>query len=444
MLVALKTFPRFRSARHLGLALGLVAAFGAACGSKSDDKNPSGVTGGGPQGGATAAGRAGRGGSSGRSTAVGGTSTGGTTSTGGSSAAGGDDAGGDAGHGGQVLEECASSNQAARLTPANLLFLIDKSGSMNCNPPEGDAAKNARCADFPVKDDPSKPSKWEVASDALGAALDTLVGQSNIRAGLTLFPIADQCAVSADPAVEIEKLKGSQRTAIADALDGVSPSGDTPIAGAVILSYQHLSDLIKSHTLVGNTFVVLLTDGAETCKTSELSKLLSDDVPNARLFDIRTFVIGAPGSEEARGLLSQIAWEGGTASSTDCDHSGDHADRGDCHFDMTKSEDFAADLNAALLAISRTKVLACEFDVPQNPDGGGVDLTRVNVTFKPGSGKTETIGFDDSSGCDDANGWQYNTDQTKIELCGSVCDRVQADPQGEVRIALGCPTIKVK
>ena len=33
---------------------------------------------------------------------------------------------------------------------------------------------------------------------------------------------------------------------------------------------------------------------------------------------------------------------------------GDAADVGDCHFDMTKSKDFAADLNDALQAISRT------------------------------------------------------------------------------------------
>jgi hypothetical protein len=156
-------------------------------------------------------------------------------------------------------------------------------------------------------------------------------------------------------------------------------------------------------------------------------------------------VIGAPGSEQARGLLSQIAFEGGTASSTKCDHSGAQADEGDCHFDMTTSQDFAKDLNAALRQISRTKVLACEFDVPTNPDGGGVDLNRVNVTFQPGDGDAEVIAFDDqATSCDAADGWQYSADRTKIVLCGDVCDRVQADAEGEVRISLGCPMIKVK
>jgi hypothetical protein len=226
-------------------------------------------------------------------------------------------------------------------------------------------------------------------------------------------------------------------------LESVTPEGETPIAGATILSYQHLSEAARAHELRGNTFVVLLTDGAETCKQSELPKLLEMDVPNARLFNIRTFVIGAPGSEAARSLLSQIAWAGGTATSADCNHSDAEADEGDCHFDMTTSDDFAKDLDAALQKISRTKVLACEFDVPTNPDGGGVDRNKVNVTFTPGGGEPETIKLDNTVECDAADGWQYSDDKSKIILCGDVCSRVQADAEGEVKISLGCPTIKV-
>jgi len=431
-----------RSRWHWGWIPFSAVAFAVACGSSGDDAPIGSSSGGGPaSGGAGSSSKAGTGGGSGATGggSVGGSSTGGTGGTQGT-AAGAAGAGAEPGE----MQECATSTQAARLTPANLLFLIDKSGSMNCNPPEGDAALNERCAYKPIQEDMSKPSKWEVASTALASALDTLAGQSNIRAGLTLFPIEDACGVSADPAVEIDKLDSGQRTAIASELDGVSPAGETPIAGATILSYQHLSDLIRNRKLAGNTFVVLLTDGAETCKESELEKLVTTDVPNARLFNIRTFVIGAPGSEQARSLLSRIAWEGGTAAKSSCNHDSDPPDQGDCHFDMTTSENFAKDLNAALEAISRTKVLACEFDVPTNQDGRGVNLDEVNVTFKPGKGDAETIGFDDTAAsCDKADGWMYSDDRTKILLCGEVCDRVQADPQGEVRIALGCPTIRI-
>src|SRR5262249_27388336 len=160
-------------------------------------------------------------------------------------------------------------------------------------------------------------------------------------------------------------------------LNAVEPSGETPLAGATILSYQHLDQLLEAADLKGNQFVVLLTDGAETCKVDELPKLVSEDVPNARLLNIRTFVIGAPGIEQARARLSQMAWEGGTASSQDCDHAGDEPDEGDCHFDMTTSTDFAADLNKALKEIAQTKILSCEFDVPKNDSGQGVDLGKV-------------------------------------------------------------------
>jgi len=222
------------------------------------------------------------------------------------------------------------------------------------------------------------------------------------------------------------------------------PEGETPIVGATILGYKYLSEAIRAGDVVGNHFVVLLTDGAETCARNLLGDLVARDVPNARLWNIRTFVIGAPGSEQARSLLSEIAWQGGTASSSRCSHGGSNKDVGDCHFDMTESSDLAADLDAALQAISRTKVLSCEYTVPENPDGGGVNLDKVNVTFTPGGGRPERIPKDDTGECDAVDGWQYSADFSKIVLCGDVCDRVQADSSGTVSIELGCPTVIVR
>ncbi|HSU39278.1 MAG TPA: hypothetical protein VLJ38_06915, partial [Polyangiaceae bacterium] len=224
-----------------------VAMFAGACG--SDDKGSGGTGGGGPSsGGGGAGGSAGSGAVGGSA----GSARGGTAGSGGNAGkaetAGG--AAGEAGVAGEAgamaavgappLTACATKIQSARLVPANLLFVIDKSGSMNCNPPQGDAALNARCAEFPVKEDTSKPSKWEIASGALSDAIATLSGQSNVSAGLTLFPQDDHCGVSADPAVDVAKLDGSQQGDITSALERVSPSGDTPIAGATILGYQHL------------------------------------------------------------------------------------------------------------------------------------------------------------------------------------------------------------
>jgi hypothetical protein len=48
---------------------------------------------------------------------------------------------------------------------------------------------------------------------------------------------------------------------------------------------------------------------------------------------IRTFVVGVPGSEPARTVLSSIAKQGGTAADG-CD-----PQLGNCHFDMTMAKD---------------------------------------------------------------------------------------------------------
>jgi hypothetical protein len=326
-----------------------------------------------------------------------------------------------------------------------VLFLIDRSGSMNCNPPEGDAAINADCAVNPVQQDPSKPTKWEVTRDALQGALDSLAGKPNVSVGISVFPKPDDvlnCVVPDEPDVAIARLDETHRAAVDALLDGVEPGGDTPIAGTTILGYRYLSDRIRSGALTGNTFVVLFTDGAETCDPQYLDQLVDHDVPLATRFNIKTFVIGAPGSEDGRARLSQMAFGGLTARSASCDHGSASANVGDCHFDMTTSTDFAGELSSALQAIAGDASLSCQLDIPRNPNGGGVDLNEVNVTFTTGEGEVVPVLRDDNSCSGGADGWQYSADGSKILLCGPICDRARNDG-GQIDIVLGCPTQKV-
>ena len=375
-------------------------------------------------------------------------STGGDSSSGGAGARGsgargsGDETGGtrvvvDAGDepDGRIDPDagCASTVMQGDLKPANMLFVVDQSGSMNCNLPE-DGQTTAECEAFPVKEDESLPSKWELTREALKQAFDTLQS-TGVKAsvGLSMFPVAPSlCDVSVTPAVPIAPLDDAHNTELDTFLDTVEPHGNTPLAGATILSYAHLFDELQASSLDGNVFVVLLTDGFETCKVDEIDKLLTQDVPNAfDLLNIRTFVIGAPGSEDARSLLSQIAWAGGTPAADDCTHSTDPPEVGDCHFDMTESQDFATDLAATLEQISGT-VLTCELDVPTNTTGEGVDLDQVNVDIND----QPYDKVDCSAG---ESGWQYNDDSTLIILCGAACDAATQD-NATVSIVLGCPT----
>jgi hypothetical protein len=149
---------------------------------------------------------------------------------------------------------------------------------------------------------------------------------------------------------------------------------------------------------------------------------------------IRTFVIGAPGSEPARTVLSTIAARGGTGN-PGCDPA-----QGNCHFDMTKESDFGAALGRALQAIVG-QTITCELDIPQPEDGTSVDLDRVNVVYTPG-GTTDSrlLQNDTRAACDaGADGWQYAANNSQIRLCGPTCDRVRSDPGARVDVVLGCP-----
>ncbi len=390
-------------------------------------------------------------GGSGGSSASGG--SGGSSANGGTSANGGSaadsfggsihiDGGGNGGTGGLNPDSgCASESVSGDRVPANMLFVIDRSGSMKCNPPP--TQDSNQCESRPEKLNPAINSKWEDTRLALEAALEQLSAQPNISVGVNMFPRDSQCAVTGTPNIQVNPLNATQLAGIKAFFGTVDPAGRTPLAGASILSYGHLLAQLRAGNLPGNKFIVLITDGFETCAPSELNKLVNVDVPNATALNFRTFVIGAPGSEGARSLLSQIAKAGGTAASSSCvaDSSGS-PEVGDCHFDLTNvstPQDFADQLSQALEQISGS-VLTCEFDIPSSPTGGEVDLNKVNVKVTP-DGQTPIDLEKDTANCDTtANGWQYNADGTKIVLCGAACDTAK-EPGSAVQIVLGCPSV---
>ena len=347
-------------------------------------------------------------------------------------AGGGADDGGPGNGGFDPDAACATSTVEAKRAPANILFIVDRSGSMSCNPPP--TTDSPTCEQFPVTADPMLPTKWSITRDALKAAIAAMPATNSV--GLTYFNVDNDCAVQADPSVPVAQMGTAQQTLLETSLDGVQPEGLTPIVGGVTLGYHYL----HTNTFTGRKFLVLITDGAETCAPDQQNDFVATTVTNAALVGIRTFVIGAPGSEDARAFLSQIAWNGQTAKSATCTHAATPANVGDCHFDLTNaSTNLATQLNAALDQISR-EALGCEYDVP-SPSSGTLDYDLVNVIFTPSSGAPQTVKQDTSKPCQGgADGWQYSNDRKKIFLCGGACSAVKSDPNGNVSIALGCAT----
>lgn len=339
------------------------------------------------------------------------------------------------------VSDCSATPYLSEQLPSSMLFVLDRSRSMVCNLPP--LQSSAACENDPTPSDSTMPTKWSIVRDSLSAAFNAL--PSGVLVGLNYFSVDGMCGVDSLPAVPMETLDDAQRSALSGSLNETIPAGETPIVGATILAYAHLHQEIHAP---GNRFVVLITDGAESCATDSIDQLLNTEVKKARDANIRTFVIGAPGSEPARALLSELAFRGGTASKAGCTHDiAGPKDQGDCHLDMTTSSDFASALTAALGTVS-TAAQGCEFAVPTS-NGSASSAADVNVQYTAGSGGEPVCFAPDDKDCDNgANGWQFakgpsgSPDYTKVVLCGPACDTIKKDPAARVDILVGCSPIQ--
>jgi hypothetical protein len=430
-----------RATRACGLLLSACVVL-ASCVSVSDDKREPRVPEGG--GGGTGGGSGGSGG--GRTGGMGG-------NTGGSGGSGGNTGGGMGGMGGHmeprppkpdvdaIFESgCATSTTEAELPQVNLLFVLDRSASMLCNPPPLTSSED--CEMLLTRADAEMPSKWEITRNALSEAIRALPPKTVV--GISYFSNDDGCGVHSRPRVPLAVLADSQISAIEASLGTVTPSGSTPLVGATILAYRHLHEAALAGRVRGESFVVLLTDGEQSEACVDLERcssaqsctdlLVDDEVGKASGLGvrIRTFAIGVPGSGGARSVLSRIAQRGDTAAA-DC-----NADAGTCHFDMSDAAgDLAEGLATALEKIVG-RALSCELPLP---DGVlAADRDRVNVVYSSLDVAPVVIPRDDGEPCEaGANGWQYAADASSIRLCGATCDDARKDPAGRMDVVLGCP-----
>ncbi|MBN1656602.1 MAG: VWA domain-containing protein [Deltaproteobacteria bacterium] len=361
--------------------------------------------------------------------------------------------------------DCTANSYVSEELPASILFVVDRSASMSCNAPP--IQESEACETTPERADTNSPSKWEITIAALKEVFNKL-NQSGARGGLMFFSNDDICGVNSDLAlggVPMSLIDQSQVTILSQALDRQTPLGGTPIVGATILAYKQLHQLAGGDCgsppcgAPGNRFVVLFTDGVDSCPSPDFpgvpcgekgaitctQYLLDTEVKKALEANIRTYVIGAPGSENGRGFLSQLAYFGGTGK-PGCDHENSSGDIGDCHFDMTTSKDFAADLSNTLLAISKSAI-GSEFAVPLVE---GADREKVNVQYTAPGETPICIARDDSKPCKEgANGWQFtkNPDGTpnysKVVLCGDAYTTISNIAGVQVDVIIGCQSILI-
>ena len=319
----------------------------------------------------------------------------------------------------------------AKRPKSNILFLLDRSGSMQIKLPNGE-------------------TRWTATRDALFKMIDGLP-KADARASVMQFPQGDAtvntcCAINASNQVDCNctayptpakrcdattykapapmDLDATNIAAIKKTVNASNTSfyWGTPLAAAeqagVNLQKASQNDGIKS--------VILLTDGAPTScdttadPTANDPKLIVDAAKGGLNDKIRTFVIGVVdgknGNDARPDVLEQVATAGGTSK-----------------FFSVSAANLQMELGKALEQITR-EATDCTFDLPAATDT--TDLEKVNVTLTTAAG-TETIARDQAQ----AEGWDFQDGQTRVKLFGTACTKLQAEAASSVKVVLGCKTV---
>jgi hypothetical protein len=332
--------------------------------------------------------------------------------------------------------------------PAALELVIDTSGSMD-DPAPG-----------------SRNSKWVVTRDALISAIAGL--PASVSLGALYFPNEDTGAslTARDvstcvntktllPMAVLGAAGSMQRTAVDASLQAIKPASLTPTHDAY--KYALGSGLVPYMTSA-NKFMLLITDGAPTMSLGCISGTTGGrrgggtmdmptapiiaEIAGAKAMNIRTFVIGSPGSEmssqggmDMRPWLSAAATAGGTAT-PGCMDAGPNF----CHLDMTQAPDFGAALTAGLATIAGQVVDSCTFTIPAPPSGMSIDPNLTNLIITSTSGASTLVLPDNMGTC--TEGWQFDgTD--KVVLCPQTCNELKAAPGASVQLVFGCSTDQV-
>jgi hypothetical protein len=107
--------------------------------------------------------------------------------------------------------------------------------------------------------------------------------------------------------------------------------------------------------------------------------------------------------------------------------------------------DFKSVFDELAKQVITTTELACEWDIPPTPDGEIFRKDTVNVQYTPSdSGTPEDIYWVKTpADCGPGGGWYYddNANPTKVQVCGTNCERMKVDINGKVDILFGCATI---
>jgi hypothetical protein len=305
----------------------------------------------------------------------------------------GDDGGGP---GSGILGDaaCATASAGASLVPVMLVFMFDRSGSMD------------------------QQSKWTSCSQGLTAFFSD-ANSKGLLASLQFFEQPDQCNVTAyaAPLVPMTPLPSGN---FAGPIAATSPQGETPTLPALQGALQYAAQEQKINP-TAKVAVVLVTDGDPNACNSTIQAV--SGAAQAAAASIPTYVIGIGNVTN----LDMIAAAGGTKTAF--------------IVSTTNPQQTVADFQKALSTI-KGSALSCEYTVPAAPQGQSIDFNKINVVYTSSSGAQTVLPYNkDCSG--NGQGWHYDNpaSPTKIEICPGSCTSIMADTGAKIDVELGCDTL---
>ncbi|MEY4544763.1 MAG: hypothetical protein RL685_958 [Pseudomonadota bacterium] len=317
----------------------------------------------------------------------------------------------------QLLPDGADSSQTARncglstfdveRRPADVLLVLDRSGSMREVPDGAD----------------TDATKWELTVPALNQVVAET--SAAVSWGIKLFPEGQDTESCSDETITDRihvPIAASNATAVLDAISATTPDGDgTPTGDALRAATRYLTSLPSSNP----RYIVLATDGEPSCSPS------GDDQDDARPYavsavreavaaGIAVFVVGvATNKDSATEALNDMALAGGMPRPA----ANPLATR--YYLANTQSE-----LVSSLRAITG-EVASCVFPLsspPPVPDNIGLKLDGELLPRDPNR----------------QDGWEYTgTGYAAVEVYGPACAQIQASSRA-VQVIYACEGVIIR